>query len=224
LVAAYSFDEGSGTTVTDLSGNGNTGTINGASWTSQGKFGNALNFDGISNWVTVNASNSLNLASGMTLEAWAYPTAATGTWTTILLKEAPPGNNLAYHLQGDPSSHPSSYITTDVSGLQGIVGPAPFLLNTWTHVAATYNGTLFSLYVNGIVFASAPVTGNIIPSVGPLLFGGNSIFGEYFGGTIDDVRIYNRALNQAEFKPTEYGWNSGCLYGRGYWSSHQQAW
>src|ERR1700693_873687 len=69
LVGAYNFDEGSGTTVTDLSGNGNTGTINGASWTSQGKFGNALNFDAISNWITVNASNSLDLTTGMTLEA-----------------------------------------------------------------------------------------------------------------------------------------------------------
>src|SRR5437870_3453171 len=112
LVAAYSFDDGNGTTVTDLSGNGNTGTISGASWTSQGKFSNALTFDGISNWVTVNDSDSLELSGGMTLEAWAYPTAAPGTWTTILLKEAPPGYNLAYHLQGDSLNHPSSYITT----------------------------------------------------------------------------------------------------------------
>jgi Concanavalin A-like lectin/glucanases superfamily/Dockerin type I domain len=200
LVAAYSFDEGSGTTVTDASGYGNTGTISGASWTSQGKFGNALSFDGISNWVTVNDSDSLDLASGMTLEAWAYPTTAPGTWTTILLKEAPPGNNLAYHLQGDPSNHPSSYITTDVSGLQGVVGPQALPLNTWTYLAATYNGAMLSVYVNGTVVVSQPVSGNIVPSVGPLRFGGNSIWGEYFAGKIDEVRIYNRALSQTEIQ------------------------
>src|SRR5436190_8705662 len=109
LVGAYNFDEGSGTTVTDLSGNGNTGTINGASWTSQGKFGNALNFDGISNWVTVNDSDTLDLTDGMTLEAWTYPIAASATWKTIVLKEAPPAN-LAYHIEVDPSNHPSTYI------------------------------------------------------------------------------------------------------------------
>src|SRR5205814_6427116 len=76
LVAAYSFDDGSGTTVTDLSGNGNTGTITGATWSSLGKFSNGLRFDGISNWVTVNDSDSLDLAGGMTLEAWVYPTVA----------------------------------------------------------------------------------------------------------------------------------------------------
>jgi PKD repeat protein len=54
LVAAYSFNEGSGTTVTDVSGYGNHGTITGATWTTAGKFGAALSFNGTSNWVTVN--------------------------------------------------------------------------------------------------------------------------------------------------------------------------
>ena len=97
-MAAYGFSEGSGTTVTDASVYDNTGTIDGASWTSQGKFGSALNFDGAS-WVTVNDSDSLDLSSGMTLEAWVYPTLAPGTWTTITLKEAPPGG-LAYICRG----------------------------------------------------------------------------------------------------------------------------
>src|SRR5882672_3118788 len=48
LVAAYAFNEGAGTTVADISGNGNTGTISGATWTTSGKFANALLFDGSS--------------------------------------------------------------------------------------------------------------------------------------------------------------------------------
>src|SRR4029077_11454783 len=53
LVAAYAFNEGSGTEVFDLSGNNNAGAVNGAAWTSQGKFGNALVFDGTSALVTI---------------------------------------------------------------------------------------------------------------------------------------------------------------------------
>ena len=129
-MAAYGFSEGSGTTVTDASVYGNTGTINGASWTSQGRFGSGLNFDGAS-WVTVNDSDSLDLTSGMTLEAWAYPTAAPGTWTTIALKEAPP-NALAYMMQADPSNHPGTYISTDAGwtpGCRRTTSPSPEYLD-----------------------------------------------------------------------------------------------
>src|SRR4051812_7924947 len=72
LVAAYNFDAGSGSTLVDQSGNGNTGTIRNASWTS-GKNGKALAFDGSSSWVTVPDSTSLDLTSAMTLEAWVKP-------------------------------------------------------------------------------------------------------------------------------------------------------
>src|SRR5207237_588209 len=161
-----------------------------------GRFGGALNYNGISDWVTINDSDSLDVSTAMTLEAWVYPTATTGTWATILLKEAPPGGNLAYHLQSDPSNRPISFITTDVSGLQGVTGPDPLLRNTWTYLAATYDGTALLLYVNGALVATQPMTGNIIPSIGPLRFGGNSIWGEYFAGAIDNLRIYNRALSQ----------------------------
>ncbi len=147
LVAAYGFSEGSGTIVTDASVYGNTGTINGASWTGQGKFGNALNFDGTA-WITVNESDALDLATGMTLEAWVYPTAAPGTWMTIALKEA--SDDLVYEMQADPSNHPSTYISTDAAGLTGIVGPQALPLNTWSYLAATYDGTMLSLFVNGI--------------------------------------------------------------------------
>jgi hypothetical protein len=220
LVAAYSFDENSGTTVTDFSGNGNTGTVSGALWTTQGRFNNALTFNGSTDWVTVNDSNSLDLSTGMTLEAWVYPTAATGSWTTVLLKEAPPGSNLAYHLQGDPSDFPSSFIMTDLSGLRGVLGPQPLALNLWTHMAATYNGSALTLYVNGVAAATQPVSGNIPPSIGPLRLGGNSIWGEYFAGTIDNVRIYNRALTQSEIQADMNIPVGNCVVTPGYWQNH----
>src|SRR5207244_2077070 len=73
LVAAYSFNEGSGTTVGDASGNGNNGTVSNTSWSVSGKHGGALSFNGSNAWVTVPDSNSLDLTGGMTLEAWVDP-------------------------------------------------------------------------------------------------------------------------------------------------------
>ncbi len=73
LVAAYSFDEGTGTTVGDSSGNGNTGTIVNATWTTAGAYGDALQFNGTNSWVIINDAASLDLTTGMTLEAWVNP-------------------------------------------------------------------------------------------------------------------------------------------------------
>jgi PKD repeat protein len=87
LVAAYGFEEASGTQVIDASGNANHGTISGAARISTKQFGNALNFNGTSNWITVNDSASLDLTTGMTIEAWVYPTVTPSGWSTVVLKE-----------------------------------------------------------------------------------------------------------------------------------------
>src|SRR5687768_2102092 len=63
LAAAYSFDEGAGTAVGDSSGNAHTGTITGATWTTTGRFGGALSFDGTNDWVTVADAASLDLGT-----------------------------------------------------------------------------------------------------------------------------------------------------------------
>src|SRR5205814_7140669 len=103
LVAAYSFDEGSGTTVVDRSGTGNGGTVSNTTWSS-GKYGGALSFNGTSSWVTVADSASLDLTTAMTLEAWVYPTAING-WECVLLKEDT--NDLTYALYADNNGNDS---------------------------------------------------------------------------------------------------------------------
>ena len=75
LVAAYSFDAGTGSTLADASGNGNNGTINGATWTTQAKFGNALAFNGTSSFVDFGNPASLHNTGSMTWSAWVYATA-----------------------------------------------------------------------------------------------------------------------------------------------------
>ena len=89
-VAAYDFEEASGSKVIDASGQGNHGTRSGNSRITQGRFGKALSFDGLNDWVTVNGAASVDLTTGMTVEAWVYPTESMTGWRTLLTKESPP--------------------------------------------------------------------------------------------------------------------------------------
>jgi chitodextrinase len=70
----------------------------------------------------------------------------------------------------------------------------------WTHLAVTYDGAFVRLYVNGAVVATHVAQGELGLSTGPLSIGGNSIWGEWFKGRIDDVRVYNRPLSADELK------------------------
>jgi PKD repeat protein len=196
LVASYSFEETSGSQVIDASGNANNGTISGATRTSAGRFGRALKFNGKSDWVTVDHSASLNLTKGMTLEAWVYPTASTSTPATLLMKEA--SGTASYRIYSNISgAGPTSAV--NIGGAGKILSSGSKLpVNAWSHVAATYDGATHKLYVDGKLVKSAPQTGSIDTSTGKLRIGGNSIWGYYFAGYIDEVRIYNRALSAAE--------------------------
>ena len=194
LVAAYGFEQTSGTIVTDSSGKGSTGTLSGATWAADGKFGRALSFDGVNDLVTVPDSSVLDLAPGMTLEAWVKPTTGNG-WRTVLLKERP--GQLAYSLyatgdNGRPLAEIAAGSQRDARGV------AALPVGVWTHLAATYDKSTLRLYVNGVQVASTAVTGTLINSTGALRIGGNTVWGEYFSGLIDEVRVYERALSAAE--------------------------
>jgi chitodextrinase len=114
LVAAYSFDETSGSTAADASGNGNVGTVTGAAWTAAGKHGGALSFDGVKDWVTVADAPSLGLSAAMTLEAWVKPSILGAPHSrTVLIKQAPFA--LVYALYADTEDgSPSGHATTNV--------------------------------------------------------------------------------------------------------------
>ena len=195
LVGAWGFDEATGATAIDSSGSGNPGTISGATRTT-GKYGGALSFDGINDWVTVADANSLDVTNKMTVEAWLLPTALGGAWRTALIKEQ--SGQLAYALYAatDTGSRPSANVFTTSD--HGLLGPAALPLNAWSHLAMTYDGTTLRLYVNGSQVSSAALTGNAVVSTGALRIGGNGVWGEWFNGTIDDVRLYSRALTAAE--------------------------
>jgi len=199
LVAAYGFEENTGTTVGDESGSGNTGTVSGAAWTAAGRFGNALSFDGVNDIVTVADANELDLTTGMTLEAWVRPTALGSPWRTALMKERQGSLSYALYASGsDGTKVPVGEIfNTGYRSANGTAGPA---LNTWTHLATTYNGTVLVLYVNGVQAGQLLTSGPILTSTGALRIGGNTIWAEWFQGQIDEVRVYDRALQVAEIQ------------------------
>jgi PKD repeat protein len=197
LVAAYGFEEGTGASVTDASGNANNGAISGATWTTSGRFGKALAFNGTDALVTVNDSASLDLTTGLTLEAWVNPTTLGSSWRDIIYKEAD-----VYFLMGSTPQGPPDmgglFTSANVYGLTGLP------LNTWTHLAGTYDGTTMRFYVNGVQVSSRAQTGAITPTTGPLTIGGDGVTHDagpqFWSGLIDEVRIYNRGLSASEIQ------------------------
>jgi hypothetical protein len=195
LVAAYNFDAGSGSTLTDNSGHCNNGAINGASWNAGGKNSGALSFNGTSNSVSIPDSSSLRLTNGMTLEAWVKPSIVDNTWRTILFKVQSQAQAQSYDLISG-SDHPGPGVQINTTGEHTTYG-TQLSANTWSHVAGTYDGTTLQFYVNGTSVASSAASGNMGEDGGALLIG-NSFWNEYFSGLIDDVRIYNKALTAAQ--------------------------
>jgi Concanavalin A-like lectin/glucanases superfamily len=194
LVAAYSFDEGSGTGVADASGSGNGGSFGTATWSTAGKYGNALSFNGSSARVTVPDSSSLRLTDGMTLEAWVYPTTVNSAWRDVIYKGSDD-----YYLEATSSNSGRPVAGGIFGGTYGeTYGTNNLASNAWTHLAATYDGTTLRLYVNGTQVSSIARSGTIKASAGPLTIGGDPLYGQYFTGRIDDVRIYDAALTQAQ--------------------------
>jgi hypothetical protein len=197
LVAAYAFDEGSGTTVTDTSGNGNTGTITNATWATSGKYGKALQFNGTTALVNIPDAASLHLSSGMTLEAWVNPSIVTSNWWQDVIYK---GND-NYYLEASSSnaSRPDAGLIAGGSYADAF-GTAALPINTWTFLTETYDGTAVRLYVNGTLMTSTAHTGAIATSSNPLQIGGDSIYGQYFAGLIDNIRVYNVALTAAQIQ------------------------
>ena len=194
LVAYWKFDEGTGTTTADASGNGNTGTlVNTPRW-STGIAGNALYFDGVSNNVLVADSPSLDFPGPYTLSAWVNPTNLFADFRSILVK------NYTYYLYSSVAGYCGD--GTPLGGFTGstnniVCQPVSLPANIWTHISLTFDGSTLTLYRNGISVATSTASEAFSPTPGTLQIGASQ-FGEFFNGLIDEVRVYNRALSAAE--------------------------
>ena len=185
LVAAYSFNEGSGNSVDDASSSSNDGTIKDAAWTTSGRYGAALVFNGSSAVVNIASSRSLRLTTAMTLEAWVRPAKVSTWWSDVIYK----GND-NYYLMGasDNSSRPAAGGKFASTTSSNVFGPSALAADTWTHLAATYDGSTLKLYINGALASSGTRSGSMATSNNPLQIGGDSTFGQHFAGIIDEVK------------------------------------
>jgi hypothetical protein len=201
-LAAYSFNAGSGTTVSDVSGNNHTLNLNGATW-GGGKYGNAVSFDGSNDYaVATAASSALNLTGrSFTLSAWINPRSNSG-WQLIVDKPYTSGHSPPYF---DWSMHRenSTGRVNAFLGCERMQRPSASSvpLNTWTHVAVTYDGTALRHYINGVLDRTTAVSCSVSNTNSrPIRIGANGAGTEVMNGLIDDVRIYNRPLSSAEIQ------------------------
>jgi hypothetical protein len=126
------------------------------------------------------------------LEAWVNPSLLNGVWRDVIYK----GQD-NYYLEADSTSGNPATRTTSAGAL---FGTGALTTNTWTHLAGTYDGTTLRLYVNGVQVSSRAQTGAIAVSTNPLQIGGDTFYGQYFQGQIDEIRVYNRALSAAQIQ------------------------
>ncbi|MFC1789633.1 LamG-like jellyroll fold domain-containing protein, partial [Patescibacteria group bacterium] len=191
-VAHWKFDEGSGSVTYDSSENNNNGTLYGgmatstvSSWVA-GKYGTALIFDGVDDYVGAGNATSLNITETITVEAWINSKGIVGN-DTIVGKQ----DTFRFYIEDDT-------ITLDIDwpSYESIFYSTALLTNTWYHIVATRDPTNNQsfLYLNGKqVKSDVAVTsangGNTNAEIGSWLEGGF----HQFNGLIDDVRIYNYA-------------------------------
>jgi len=205
LVAAYAFDEGSGATTDDNSGNDHTGSLlNGAGWAA-GHSVNAVSLnDGTQDYVRVGASADFDLNSGWTIEAW-IKRSSTGSQDDIVERYSwdlgyggyamRVGNDnllYAYNVQGEGFDWCESGTTTIDAG-------------AWYHVAATFDSATDTLtcYVGGEVKGTKTTTRNpIADSTFTLKIGaqGDGSAGNTFNGLIDDLRIWSSVRSQTDIQ------------------------
>ncbi|MFZ3031617.1 MAG: LamG domain-containing protein [Candidatus Moraniibacteriota bacterium] len=226
LAGYWAMDEGSGTSATDASTNGNTGTLtNGPTWTT-GQVGGAVTFDGTDDYIDVGTAG-LTSPTKLSGAAWikiddvvfaesynffSNRSASNHGWTFGTSGGAANCSGVDCDMLRFTIQGVASYSTTDRLIIEG----------QWTHVAFTWNGSSVSLYVNGRVVQTFS-TGSMITGSNLLLgVQGPSpgVAGMFMDGLIDEARIYDRALSADEVEqlylltaPT--GVDTGL---KGYWS------
>lgn len=210
LVAHWKFDDGSGTQAIDSSGNGNDGTISGATWVT-GHYGvaaTALSFDGSNDYIDLGDVFDFDYTDSWTVSAWINANSLTPHSFSIITKQRRPspydgwglkllGQKLrfTYIYSVSPSNRLSVMSTNNVVTQTG----------RWYHVSLVYSNKVVTMYIDGIEVPNTVGFDTLSSNVDNVIsanIGGRDNDGgradEDFNGIIDDVRIYNRALSAQE--------------------------
>jgi glucose/arabinose dehydrogenase/chitodextrinase len=202
-VAGYAFEEGSGTTAADATGHGLTGALNGASWTG-GKYGTAVLLDGNDDYVDLGNPSALQITGGLTISAWVYSSAFPGDDAAIVSKRGQNGFQLDTTVDRGPRTI-AFKLTSSTGSPMFRYGTTPLQLDTWYHVTGVYNPAAGALqvYLNGQLDNGdlvGAITASQQDSPMNVNIGRRASGGFLTNGRIDDVRIYGRALSQAEIQ------------------------
>lgn len=205
-----SFEDNAGTTATDLSGNGNTGTLSGSTiptWTT-GKYGYGLSFNGSTAYVDEGNGTALNFnTADFTIEFWGYDYKTTASDSTFISKgygQAGYNGNFiirSHHTIGMEFNAFNGVVVIFTMSYTGYATAR----NAWHHIAVRRASGLIQLYVDGalqtwtISNGSDTYAGNLGYNNYNMYMGKNpSNDNEYLNGFIDEFRIYNRALSLKE--------------------------
>ncbi len=226
LVARWTFDEASGTTVADTStvdSIADDGTLNGATFVSDGISGSAVAFDGSNDRIDVANSTELNTYTGTKTAytislAFKVDPANALTGTQVLYEQGGIGNGFNIYIRGgnlyvgawsDGNGWSNgAFISTSLAGLEGGWHSVSLVLDA---TSATASERTLTGYLDGIDFGTKTGAKAVSPHSGAIAFGGMSQDtqidtgdltgnGHYFQGEIDEARIYNRALSDTEVR------------------------
>ncbi len=197
LVAHYPFNGN----ANDESGNGNNGTVNGATQSTDRfrHINSAYNFDGSSNFISI--SQITNLSAVQTKCFWINPSVLSPNM--YIIDEG--GNNNWVQLYDDDSDGKLELKTGCVtSGISILASNHEFTqTNLWYSISATTESSnITKIYINGILDTMGTLHNTDIPS--SIVVGRASVGNYYFNGLLNDIRIYNRALNEAEIQALYY--------------------
>ncbi|MBI5217863.1 MAG: hypothetical protein HY958_02920 [Bacteroidia bacterium] len=198
LVAKYYFNGN----ANDESGNGNNGTVNGAALTTDrfGNTGKAYNFDGVNNYIEIADNQVFHSLNQITLSVWFKANDSTNAWVKLIGKHYNASSG-SFYLIWEHNYVRFSAITSFQYG--GIVS-GNLVDGNWHHAIGVYDGSLMSLYIDGLLVNSSANFGTINETNDALTIGRSESWNEYYNGLIDDIRIYNRALTPAEITALYY--------------------
>ncbi len=193
LVAAYGFDEGTGTSTADASGNGRTATLFNGSWSTTAKFGKALSFNGHNSYALAPSGGLPATGAQQTIAYWWRTTQkVTDTESIVALFSNSPRAAVQPGFK-------DSLIGAMQDGNVWLVAGVQPATKTWHHLAYTFDGRIHNLYLDGQLMSTstiAPVLAS--PTMFVIGRAGNST--QYYKGIIDELRIYNRALSLPEIQ------------------------
>jgi len=196
LLIHWKLDDGSGTSATDSSGNGYTGTLNGSgvTWVNTTNIGKGLNFDGTAD-VTANGSAGTTLPGDLTVSCWMKKAVELSDWPRLVGKGGFSLRN--YGLWIEPTYRRILFQQYGASGNVNLYSTTATDVGVWYHIAGVIRGGIAYLYINGNLESSDLVPGTPYTSTDLVTLAYSGAYTRY-NGVLDDVRIYNRGLSGDE--------------------------